>query len=107
MGESGGSGDLSRPKLTPDQLLVKTPSSNKRRSPSHPSVPINPGSTFAKSMGEGIGINPAPLPRGFWKEKGNSYKAGGWMLRPSNDSRLGPRNKSVGSPGTPHVCQAD
>ena len=60
-------------------------------------------------MGEGIGIKPDQLDKGFWKtsKAGAVYKPGGWMLRPSNDSRLGPKGKSVGSIGTPHICQAD
>ena len=102
--------DFAGSRLSPSKLAEKKFGRNsKGGSPGHPSLQHNPGSTFLKSMGEGIGIKPDPLNKGFWKtsKTGSVYKASGWMLRPSNDSRLGPQGKSVGSAGTPHLCQAD
>jgi hypothetical protein len=96
----------------------------KRLTPEHPSVQYNPGlhayirsikgfmdliiqlylenigSSLPKSVGEGIGISPSPLPKGWWRETGNVYKSAGWMLKPSNTTRLGYKKKSVGSPGS-------
>jgi len=60
----------------------------------------NIGSSLPKSVGEGIGISPSPLPKGWWRETGNVYKSAGWMLKPSNTTRLGYKKKSVGSPGS-------
>lgn len=82
--------------------------SRRSRSPlQHSSVPVNTGSSLPKSYGEGIGIKPTPLPKGWWRETGKVYKGAGWKLRPTSDTRLGSKMKSVGSPGTPHLCQSD